>query len=92
MQIRRRFPGKSDGEILRRVHDMMSHFAEKFSLDYRRDESSQSGRVSKMGVTGTYQVRGEEVLVELKFPLLVPGKMRQRVEEEIERKIDALFS
>jgi len=92
MQIRRRFEGRGDGEIFQRVHEMMSHLAEKFSLDYRKDEAQRSGRVSKMGVTGTYRVHGDEVVVELKFPMLVPGSMRQRVEEDIERKLDSLFS
>jgi len=70
----------------------MEHVAAKFSLDYRRDEARKTGRVSKMGVTGTYAVRGEEVTVDLKFPMLVPGSMRQKVEEDIERKLDGLFS
>jgi len=92
MHIRRQFPGRGDGEIFQRVHDLMLHLAERFSLDYRKDDQALSGRVSKMGVTGTYQVRGEEVVVDLKFPLLVPSSMRQKVEEDIERKLDALFS
>lgn len=92
MHIRRKYPGRSDGEIFARVHDVMSHLAERFSFDYRKDDATRSGRVSKMGVTGTYEVRGEEVHVNLKFPMLVPGSMRQKVEEDIERKLDALFS
>jgi hypothetical protein len=92
MHIRRTFAGRSEGEIFERVHDLMSHLAERFSLDYRKDDAARSGRVSKMGVTGTYQVRGEEVVVDLKFPMLVPSSMRQKVEEDIERKLDALFS
>jgi len=92
MHIRRQFPGRTDGEIFERVHDVMMHLAERFSLDYRRDEKTLSGRVSKMGVSGTYQVRGEEVVVDLKFPILVPRSMREKVEEDIERKLDALFS
>lgn len=90
--ITRKFPGRSDGEIYERVHQLMEHVAAKFSLDYRRDEARKTGRVSKMGVTGTYAVRGEEVTVDLKFPMLVPGSMRQKVEEDIERKLDGLFS
>jgi len=92
MQIRRKFPGRSDAEIFDRVHDVMSHLAERFSLDYRKDEAQRSGRVSKAGVTGTYQVRGDEVVVDLRFPMLLPGSWRQKVEEDIERKLDALFS
>ncbi|HVP68725.1 MAG TPA: polyhydroxyalkanoic acid system family protein [Anaeromyxobacteraceae bacterium] len=92
MQIRRKFPGRSDAEIFDRVHDVMSHLAERFSLDYRRDEALRTGSVSKAGVTGTYQVRGEEVVVDLRFPMLLPGSWRRKVEEDIERKLDTLFS
>jgi len=92
MQIRRKFPGRTDAEIYDRVHEVMSHLAERFSLDYRRDEAMRSGSVSKAGVSGTYHVKGEEVVVDLRFPLLLPGSWRRKVEEDIERKLDALFS
>ena len=52
----------------------------------------KTGKVSKMGVSGAYAVRDEEVTVDLKFPMLVPGSMRQRVQEDIERKLDSLFA
>jgi len=90
--ITRKFPGRSDGEIYQRVHELMEHIAAKFSLDYRRDDATKRGEVSKMGVTGSYSVRGEEVVVDLKFPMLVPGSMRRKVEEDIERRLDGLFS
>jgi hypothetical protein len=90
--ITRRFPGRTDGEIYERVHQLMEHVAERFSLDYRRDDARKRGEVSKMGVTGTYSVRGEEVVVDLRFPMLVPGSMRRKVEEDIERKLDGLFA
>jgi hypothetical protein len=90
--ITRKFPGRTDGEIYERVHQLMEHVAERFSLDYRRDDARKRGEVSKMGVTGTYSVRGEEVVVDLRFPMLVPGSMRRKVEEDIERKLDGLFA
>ena len=37
-------------------------------------------------------VKGEEVVVEMKYPMLIPGSMRQKVEEDISSKLDALFS
>ncbi len=90
-RITRKFTGRKDDEIFQKVHEMMSRIAEKMSLDYRKDDALRSGKVSKMGVTGTYAVRSSEVVVELKYPMLVPGSMRQKVEEDIERKLDALF-
>ena len=91
-QIKRSYPGKSSDEIYVKVDEVMERIAQKLSLDYHKDGPSRSGKVSKMGVTGTYLVRGEEVVVDLKFPMLVPGSMRRKVEEDIERKLDGLFA
>ena len=44
-----------------------------------------------MGVSGAYVVQDGEVTVDLKFPMLVPGSMRQKVTADIERKLDELF-
>ena len=51
----------------------------------RRPARSQDGRLGR--------VRGprREVTVDLKFPMLIPGSMRQKVQEDIERKLDGLF-
>lgn len=91
-QIKRSYPGKSADEIYGKVDEVMQRIAEKLSLDYHRDGNAKAGKVSKMGVTGAYQVRGDEVVVDLKFPMLIPGSMRQRVTEDIEKKLDGLFA
>jgi hypothetical protein len=90
--IKRTFPGKAAGEIYERVDAVMERIAQKLSLDYQRDGATRSGKVSKMGISGTYLVRDGEVTVDLKFPMLVPGSMRQRVQTDIERKLDELFA
>lgn len=91
-KIHRKYPGKTAGEIFEKVDEVMRRIAEKLSLQYEHDVSSMSGRVHKMGVTGTYSVRNEEVDVDIKFPMLVPGSMRKKVEEDIHRKLDGLFA
>jgi hypothetical protein len=91
-RITRKFSGRQDDEIYAKVHEMMSAIAEKLSLDYRKDDQLRTGKVSKMGITGTYSVKSSEVVVEMKYPMLVPSSMRQRVEEDIERKLDSLFT
>lgn len=91
-QIKRTFPGKSAGEIYEKVDQVMERIAQKLSLDYKRDGAAKSGRVSKMGISGSYLVREGEVTVDLKFPMLVPGSMRHRVQSDIERKLDDLFA
>ncbi|WP_242346804.1 polyhydroxyalkanoic acid system family protein [Anaeromyxobacter terrae] len=90
-QITRKYPGKSAGEIYEKVDEVMERIAQKLSLDYQKNDGSRTGKVAKMGVSGAYQVRDEEVTVELKFPMLIPGSMRQKVQEDIEKKLDALF-
>jgi Putative polyhydroxyalkanoic acid system protein (PHA_gran_rgn) len=91
-QIKRTFPGKSAGEIYEKVDQVMERIAQKLSLAYERDGDAKTGKVSKMGISGAYLVRDGEVTVDLKFPMLVPGSMRQRVQSDIERKLDELFS
>ena len=91
-RITRQYPGKSAGEIYLRVDAVMASIAEKLSLDYRKDGAARTGRVSKMGISGNYVVRDGEVVVELVFPMLIPGSMRRRVEEDIQRRLDELFA
>jgi hypothetical protein len=90
--ITKKYPGKKAGEIYEKVDQVMERIAQKLSLDYHKDGGAKTGKVSKMGVSGSYSVRDEEVTVELKFPMLVPGSMRKKVEEDIHRKLDGLFS
>ena len=90
-QIKKTYPGKSAGEIYVKVDEVMERIAQKLSLDYHRDRQAKTGKVSKMGISGSYLVRDEEVTVDLKFPMLVPGSMRTRVQEDIERKLEELF-
>ena len=90
-QIKRSYPGKSAGEIYTKVDEVMERIAEKLSLDYQKDGKARTGKVSKMGISGSYLVADGEVTVDLKFPMLIPGSMRQKVQEDIERKLDGLF-
>ncbi len=90
-QIKKSFPGKSAGAIYTKVDEAMQRIAQKLSLDYQKDHSARTGKVSKMGISGAYLVKEGEVTVDLKFPMLIPGSMRQKVQEDIERKLDGLF-
>jgi hypothetical protein len=90
-QIKKSYPGKSAGEIYVKVDQVMERIAEKLSLDYHKDQSAKTGKVSKMGISGSYLVRDGEVTVDLKFPMLIPGSMRQKVQDDINRKLDGLF-
>ncbi len=91
-QIKKRFPGKSAGEIYTKVDEAMQRIAQKLSLDYQKDHSARTGKVSKLGISGSYLVNEGEVTIDLKFPMLIPGSMRQKVQDDIERKLDGLFA
>ena len=91
-RIARKFDGRNDDEIFDRVHEAMERIAQEFSLDYRQDGKLRQGEVSKMGITGKFSVRASEVVVEMKYPMLVPGSMRSKIEDHIERKLDGLFA
>lgn len=90
-QIKKTYPGKSAGEIYTKVDEVMERIAQKLSLDYHKDARAKTGKVSKMGISGAYAVNEGEVTVDLKFPMLIPGSMRQKVQEDIERKLEGLF-
>lgn len=89
--ITRKYPGKTDAEIFSKVDEVMEGVAHRHSLDYRRDAAARTGAVSAMGATGSYSVGEGQVTIELKYPMLIPGSMRRKVEEDIERKLDGLF-
>lgn len=91
-QIVRKYPGKMAGEIYTKVDQVMERIAQKMSLDYQKQPDAKTGKVSKMGISGSYLVKDGEVTVDLKFPMLIPGSMRQKVQEDIERKLDGLFT
>ncbi len=91
-RITRTYPGKNAAEIYQRVDQVMAQVAEALSLDYRTDGAARAGTVSRMGIAGTYQVRDGEVVVDVKFPMLIPGPMRRKVEDDIQRRLDGLFA
>ena len=91
-QITRKYPGKSAEEIFLRVDAVMQRLTAKMGLRYEKDPAARTGRVSKMGISGSYLAREGEVSVDLRFPMLVPGPMKRQVQDDIERRLDGLFA
>jgi len=91
-EIKKQYPGKSAEEIFQKVHGIMDGIAKKMDMSYQSDPAAKTGKVSKMGVTGSYAVKEGEVSIDLKFPMLVPGAMKKKVTEDIERKLSSLFA
>ncbi|HTP26365.1 MAG TPA: polyhydroxyalkanoic acid system family protein [Anaeromyxobacteraceae bacterium] len=89
--IVRKYPGKKAQEIYEAVDGVMERLTVKMGLNYEKDPGTRAGTVSKMGICGRYLAKEGEVTVDLHFPMLLPGPMKRRVQENIERRLDALF-
>ena len=91
-QIKREYPGKNAHEIYERVDQVMERLTAKLGLKYDKDPARKTGKVSKIGISGTYLASDGAVVIDLNFPMLVPGSMKRQVTEDIERRLDGLFS
>ncbi|HTT71193.1 MAG TPA: polyhydroxyalkanoic acid system family protein [Anaeromyxobacteraceae bacterium] len=91
-QIERKYPGKSAQEIYQKVDEVMERLAKKMGLRYDKDPAARTGKVSKMGISGRYAASDGAVVVDLHFPILVPGSMKKQVQDDIERRLDGLFA
>ena len=83
-QIKKEYPGKSAGEIYEKVDEVMERLSTKMGLKYAKDPDARTGKVSKLGISGTY--------LAVEFPMLIPGTMKKQVQDDIERRLNALFS
>ncbi len=91
-QIKRTYPGKNAEEIYQRVDQTMERLTAKMGLKYDKDPASRTGKVSKIGISGTYLASDGQVTVDLHFPMLIPGSLKKQVQEDIERRLDGLFA
>jgi hypothetical protein len=91
-QIKKEYPGKTAGEIYEKVDEVMERLSTKMGLKYATDPAAKTGKVSKMGISGSYLAGEGHVTVDLKFPMLVPGAMKKQVEEDIQRRLNSLFT
>ncbi len=91
-QIKKTYPGKSAQEIYEKVDQVMQRLTTKMGLKYQKDPGSKTGKVSRMGISGSYFAKDGEVTVDLHFPMLIPGPMKKQVQEDIERRLEGLFA
>lgn len=90
--IQKKYPGKTAAELFEKVDQVMERLSAKMGLDYDKDPSAKAGKVSKMGITGKYLAKEGEVTVDLHFPMLIPGSMKKKVQDDIERRLDGLYA
>jgi hypothetical protein len=91
-QIKREYPGKSAQQIYEKVDQVMERLTAKMGLKYDKDPEAKTGKVSKMGISGAYVAGNGHVTIDLHFPILVPGSMKRQVQQDIERRLDGLFT
>ena len=91
-QIKRQFPGKNATEIYEKVDEVMQRLSTKMGLKYDKDPARRTGKVSKMGIAGSYVASDGQVQIDLSFPMIIPGSMKKQVQEDIERRLDGLFA
>ena len=90
--INRKFPGKSAEQIYQAVEQVMERMTAKMGLKHEARPHDRAGKVSRMGITGSYLAKDGEVTIDLHFPMLIPGSMKRQVTETIEQKLDKLFA
>jgi hypothetical protein len=91
-QIKREYPGKNAQQIFEKVDQVMERLTAKMGLKYEKNPDGKTGKVSKMGISGVYVAGDGHVVIDLHFPMLVPGSMKRQVQEDIERRLDGLFA
>src|SRR3990172_8231868 len=90
--ITRKYPGKNAQDIYEKVDQVMQRLTVKMGLKYDKHPKERAGKVSKMGITGKYLAKDGEATVDLHFPILLPGKLKKQVQDDIERRVDGLFA
>jgi hypothetical protein len=90
--IHRKYPGRKAAEIYEKVDQVMERLTHKMGLKYDKNPAAKTGKISKMGIHGTYVAKEGEVTIDLHFPMLIPGSMKKQVQEDIEKRLDGLFA
>jgi hypothetical protein len=88
----RSYSGKSPSEVYQATKSVIERLSGKYGLEHRANDASLSGTVKRMGVDGSYRAPGDKVVIELSYGFLIPGALRQKVQEEVTRQLDGLFA
>jgi Putative polyhydroxyalkanoic acid system protein (PHA_gran_rgn) len=88
----RSYAGKSAKEIYLATKKVIENLSGKYGLTHQGNDAGLNGKVNRMGVDGTYQAAGDKVTIELSYGFLIPGGIRQKVQDEVARQLDGLFS
>jgi hypothetical protein len=88
----RSYAGKSPSEIYQATKKVIDDLSAKYGLKHQGNDSALGGTVSRMGVDGKYQATGDKMAIELSYGFLIPGPLRQKVQDEVTHQLDKLFA
>ncbi len=88
----RTFTGKTPEDIFDRTRQTIEGLAQRYALKHEPDAKGLSGKVSRMGTTGRYRVVGDKLTLDLDYSFVMPGALRKRVEDEVNQRLDGLYT
>jgi hypothetical protein len=87
----RSYAGKSPSEVYQATKTVIERLSGQYGLEHHANDGSLSGTVKRLGVDGSYRAAGDKVVIELSYGFLVPGPLRQKVQDEVTHQLDGLF-
>ena len=87
----RSYPGKTATEVYQATKRVIDGLAERYGLKHVADDQACRGKVTRTGVNGSYHANGDRISIELEFAFLIPGMVRTKVQDEVNRQLDKLF-
>lgn len=91
-KLQRSFPGHADTEIFDRLVSGLGEVAREYGLKLDADPAKRKGRVHRMGAIDVkFEVAGDRLDADLDFGMLIPRSIREKVKEELGRRLDSLF-
>lgn len=92
-KMERRFPGHDEREIFDRLVEGLSDVAKQFALKLDTDQEAMKGRIHRLGAIDVkFDVVEDALSATLDFGMLIPRKIREKIKEELDRRLDTLFT
>lgn len=90
-KMERRFPGHGEREIFDKLVVRLTEIATHYGLKVESDPQSLSGRVHRTGANVKFDVKGDALHMLFDFGMLIPKPIRERVKDEIGKRLETLF-
>lgn len=92
-KMEKRFPGHADREIYQRLVTGLADVAKQYALKLDTDDEALQGRIHRLGAVDVkFAVAQEALSATLDFGMLIPKSIRQKIKDELDRRLDDLFA